>query len=98
MICLSNPDQTAYRLYGIDRAGLRAMLDPAVTLGTLRTTAKGFRPRATEADLLQMSATFVIDQTGIVRYAHYNKHLADHPDVKKLKKVVEELTANAVFN
>lgn len=91
IVCLSNPDQSAYRLYGIDRAGLRAMIDPAVALGTVRTTLKGFMPRATDADMLQMSATFVIDQSGIVRFAHYNKHLADHPDVKKLMEVIQDL-------
>ncbi len=95
MVCLSNPDQSVYRLYGIDRAGVRAMIDPAVSLGTIRTTLKGFMPRGTDADMLQMSATFVVDKSGIIRYAHYNKHLADHPDVKKLKEVIEALTTKA---
>lgn len=95
LVCLSNPDQSAYRLYGIDRAGLRAMIDPAVALGTVRTTLKGFMPRATDADMLQMSATFVIDRNGEIRFAHYNKHLADHPDTNKLKEVIEALEVKA---
>jgi peroxiredoxin len=91
LVCLSNPDQSAYQAYRIGRAGLRELLDPAVTLGGLRAATQGYLPKVTETDMLQMSATLVIDAEGVLHFAHYNKHLADQPDLEVLKQTVEAL-------
>jgi peroxiredoxin len=91
IVCLSNPDQSAYQMYGIGRAGARELFNPMVTFAGVRAATKGFLPSSTDTDMLQLSATFVIDASGFVRYAHYNKHVADHPKMAKLKEVVETL-------
>ena len=91
IVCLSNPDQSAYQTYGIGHAGGRELFSPAVVFAGVRAATKGFLPSNTDTDMLQLSATFVIDASGVVRYAHYNKHVADHPKMAKLKEVVESL-------
>lgn len=35
-------------------------------------------------DVFQMPGTFIIDSEGIVRYARYSRHVADHPPTADL--------------
>lgn len=33
---------------------------------------------------MRLTATFIVDRDGIIRYAHYGKHAGDHPDIADL--------------
>ncbi len=93
IVCLSNPDQTAYKAYRIDRMGALELLDP----GLLQNGARIAREKKyksgirTDMDMAQLGATFIIDTTGTLQLVHYNRHQYDHPEVAKLKAAVEEL-------
>lgn len=93
IVCLSNPDQTAYKAYQIDRMGVKELLDPKLALNGARIALEskykaGVR---TDMDMQQLGATFIIDTRGTLRLVHYNRNQYDHPDIAKLKSVVETL-------
>ena len=93
IVCLSNPDQTAYKAFRIDRMGVKEVLDP----GLVRNGARIAREKKyqsgirTDMDMAQLGATFIIDTTGTLQLVHYNRNQYDHPEVAKLKAAVEEL-------
>ena len=93
VVCLSNPDQTAYKAFRIDRMGVKEVLDP----GLVRNGARIAREKKyqsgirTDMDMAQLGATFIIDTTGTLQLVHYNRNQYDHPEVAKLKAAVEEL-------
>jgi peroxiredoxin len=93
IVCLSNPDQTAYQAYRIGRMGAKEFFDPGLALNGARIALKGsYKIGApAEMDALQLGATFIIDTTGTLRLVHYNRNQYDHPEVAKLKAAVEEL-------
>jgi peroxiredoxin len=94
IVCLSNPDQSAYKEFHIGRMGVKEMLDPGLALNGARIALKGSYKIGTPADMdaLQLGATFIIDSTGQLRFVHYNHNQYDHPEMVKLKSVVEELS------
>ncbi len=93
IVCLSNPDQTAYKAYRIDRMGALELLDP----GLLQNGARIAREKKykssirTDMDMSQLGATFIIDPTGTLHLVHYNRHQYDHPAIGKLQAAVKEL-------
>ena len=92
IVCLSNPDQSAYRTYRIGRMGIKEMLDPGLALNGARVTLKGYKSSArTDMDMMQLGATFIIDTDGSLLFAHYNRNQYDHPEMAKLQAIVEGL-------
>ena len=65
---------------GVGRAGLGAFFAPQVAIDAVKITREGFSAGATiGGDVMQMPATFVVDQTGQFRLAYYSRSIADHP-------------------
>jgi peroxiredoxin len=93
IVCLSNPDQTAYQAYRIGRMGAKELFDPGLALNGARIALKGSYKSGIRADMdmTQLGATFIIDTTGILRLVHYNRNQYDHPEMAKLKAVAQEL-------
>ena len=79
--CLSDPSQDAYRAYGLERGSNRQLFGPQLIL----RYARALLTRDVEAaklsgdDYRQMPGVFVIDRSGVIRYAHRNKDVADNP-------------------
>ena len=97
IVCLSNPDQSAYQTYQIGRMGAKEFFDPGLALNGARVMLKGnYKPTvATGMDGLQLGATFIIDNRGALRFVHYNHNQYDHPEMAKLKAVVNELAVKS---
>ena len=93
IVCLSNPDQSAYKTYHIGRMGAKELMDPGLALNGARIALTGRYKAAirTDMDVQQLGATFVIDTAGVLRFVHYNRNQYDHPEMAKLKAAVEEL-------
>ncbi len=91
--CLSDPHQLAYSTYGIGRMNLLTnWLHPQTWMGYVRTWRAGFRARLTDTDMLRLSATFVIDTQGVVRFAHYNRFTSDHPDWGQVQTATKQVS------
>lgn len=88
VICLADPDRTAYRAYGLGRASwLQAVFSPRVLASNRRLKReKGWKPGLAPAgqDTFQMSGLFVIGPDGHIRLPYYYDDIADHPPVELL--------------
>lgn len=91
VVCLSNTDQSAYQEYGIGKISAQDLFNPGSWRAWGRVMGRGFKPGSPgEQDAQQLGATFIIGPAGKIALAHYNKYMGDHPDVKKLKAVIDE--------
>ena len=89
VVCLSNPDQSAYQAFNIGKINAQDVFNPASWRAWMRVMGQGFKPGSPgEQDSQQLGATFIISTDGRVLVAHYNRFMGDNPEMKKLKEVV----------
>ena len=87
VVCLSDPERTAYRAYGLARGNLwQVALSPQVMAGTARARKRGHHAEMPPKgqDAMQMSGTFIIGTDGRIRLPYYYDTIADHPPVDLL--------------
>jgi len=79
--CVVDPDRTAYRAYGLTQGRLLQVAGPSVAGTFVRANLR----RETQqrglhgGNFWQMPGTFVVDESGVVRLAHRNRHVGDNP-------------------
>jgi len=92
VLCLADPDRTAYQAYGLGRASLfQSVFSPRVMRSNKRlSNEKGWKPEmpAPGQDAFQMSGTFIIGTDGRIRLPYYYDDIADHPPVELLLRGV----------
>ena len=91
--CLADPQRAGYRAYGLPRGGPMELLGPQVIARGVEAAAKGHFIERTIGDRLQLSGTFIIDRAGVVRYARYARHSADHPKTSELISALRAVQA-----
>jgi hypothetical protein len=92
VVCLSNPDQSAYREFNIGKINAQDMLNPASWRAWLKVMGKGFKPGPPgDQDAQQLGATFIIGTDGKVLLAHYNRFMGDNPEMRTLQAAVKEV-------
>jgi peroxiredoxin len=92
VVCLSNPDQSAYKEYSIGKINAQDVFNPASWRAWTKVMGRGYKPGPTgEQDGMQLGATFIIGTDGKIALAHYNKYMGDHPEMKRLQAIAEEL-------
>jgi peroxiredoxin len=79
--CLSDPDQDAYRAFGLERGSNLQLFGPQLLLRYARAILKRDVETAKLSgdDYRQMPGVFVIDRSGVIRYAYRNRDVADNP-------------------
>ena len=91
VVCLSNPDQSAYQEFSIGKINAQDVLNPASWRAWMKVMGKGFQPgQPGEQDAQQLGATFIIGTDGKVLLAHYNRFMGDNPEIRKLQAVVND--------
>ena len=91
VVCLSNPDQSAYKEYGIGKVNAQDVFNPGSWRAWSRVMLKGYKPSSQgEQDAMQLGATFIIGTDGRIAVAHYDKYMGDHPEMRKLQAVVND--------
>jgi hypothetical protein len=83
-LCLVDSGTDAHRTYGLKRGGILQLAGPKVFASGVRATARGAGQGEVTGDTTMLSGTFVIDQDGLVRWAHYSSHAGDHPDIGQM--------------
>ena len=92
VVCLSNPDQSAYKEFNIGKINAQDVLNPGSWRAWGRVALRGYKPGAPgEQDAQQLGATFIIGTDGKIVLAHYNRFMGDNPEMRTLKAIVEEL-------
>ena len=80
---LLDRDLAAYRAFGLDEGGVLELLTPAAATAYVgvHVRREGRQGGLGGGSVRQMPGTFIVDRSGIVRYAHRNRHQADDPDI-----------------
>ena len=102
ILCLSDPERTAYLAYGLERA---SVWQTFLSLEVWRSNRRLKRARGWNTELppkgqdaMQMAGTFVIGMDGTIRLPYYYDHIADHPSVDLLLHGVMGMDWNQTFN
>ncbi len=91
--CLTSPDRSAHRAFGLRRGNTNQLAGPRVWLPWLRNQlGERHQGRFGQGDVAQLPGTFVVDRGGIVRYAHRGARSSDNPPNDE---VLEALSAIA---
>ena len=85
---LSDPERAAYRAYGLRKGGLWRILRPKTVWEYAKLIARGRLFRGIQADPFQLGGDFVIDGSGIVRFAHRSEDPADRPAMDRLLQAI----------
>ena len=81
-----------YELYGVGRSWwgtLLTMLVPSFYWSVLRATALGYWGGAIDGSFHSMPADFLVSPDGVIRLAHYGRHIGDHSDVSSVVSAVQ---------
>jgi peroxiredoxin len=94
--CLTSPDRSAHRAYGLRRGTTNQLAGPAVWLPWLRNQVTG-KPqgRFGQGDVAQLPGTFVVDTGGIVRYTHVGRRSSDNPPNDEVLAALATLSRGA---
>ena len=90
--CLADPERQVYQAYGLIDSFVGAT-HPTTWLSYARSVLKGHLPRPMPMGTAhgQLSGTFLVDQQGVVRFAHRNQTAADNPTNAQLVAAVRQL-------
>ena len=92
-VCLSDQTKQAYQAYGLSRTNTRdLLLSPHIYSRGFQAALHGHFNGIPTVDPFQMPGVFIVDQSGIIRYAHRHKDAADNPSNSTLIEVLEALT------
>jgi len=91
--CLADPEKDGYQAFDIKRGSVMQVIGPAAWGAGVRAFRKGHRMETYGEDVYQLSATFIIDRAGVVRYARYAKHSGDHPKTAELVDALHRMGA-----
>ncbi len=94
-VCLSDPDKAAYRAFGLSRGTASELLSAHVMARGLQSVLHGHLAGLPKGDPFQMPGTFIVDQSGIVRYAHRHKDASDNPPNAELFAVLNTLRSTS---
>ena len=87
---LADASREAFGAYGLERGSVRQVMGPKVWLPLLRGMVRGGAGKPV-GDIWQMPGEFVIDRQGIIRYAHYPTHQAEHPSPQQIIAALQSL-------
>ncbi len=90
---LTHPDGAAHTAFGVERGALMQLAGPAVMAAAVRAARSGQLQGETTGDIALLSALFVIDGDGRVRYAYYSRHAGDLPDLNQALQALDETDA-----
>src|SRR5690606_32189292 len=84
LVCLTDASTTTHELYGVRRMGAGSMKwGPVLAAGVKAVLHGNIQAQAT-GDQKMLSAAFIVDQTGTVRYTYYSQHPGDLPTLEML--------------
>lgn len=87
--CVTSPDRSAHRAFGLRRGTVNQVTGPRVWLPWLRNQlGERHQGRFGQGDVAQLPGTFVVDVSGIVRYAHRGSRSNDNPPNDEVLRVL----------
>lgn len=87
--CVTSPDRSAHRAYGLRRGSIDQVAGPRVWLPWLRNQiSERHQGRFGQGDVAQLPGTFLVDRSGMVRFAHRGKRSNDVPSNEDVLEAV----------
>lgn len=78
-LVLADHGRDLYRAYALGEASIAQLLHPLVLAGGLRAMRKGFMPKLSRGNGLQLQGQFLIDTSGVIRVAERVARMSDIP-------------------
>lgn len=82
--CLTKEEPELHAIYGVERGNMLRMLAPDALMAGAQAAARGHTQGTATGDQQRLPGTFIVDEQGIIRYAHYGKFAGDNPDLTEL--------------
>lgn len=90
--CLSDPARGSYVSYGLSRVSSPHLLTPHVLSRGIQAVLHGHFTTIPKADPLQLPGVFLVDTSGLIRYAHRNKDASDNPTNIEIMEAISSLS------
>jgi peroxiredoxin len=94
--CVTSPDRSAHRAYGLRRGSLDQVAGPRVWLPWIQNQlGEKHQGRFGQGDTAQLPGTFVVDRAGIVRFAHRGRRSNDVPSNEEVLDIVRAVVGRS---
>ena len=95
-LVVSDPTRAGYRAFDLDRTTVGSLFRPGVIGRYLKHMVGGWLPKKPGAgeDVLQLGGDFLLDQSGVLRYAHPSKEPTDRPSAAEIVEQVKIQSRN----
>lgn len=87
--CLVNNTIEAHVAYGLRRGGWSTMLNPKLYTNSARAAQAGFTQGQATGDIAMLGGIFVVDQSGLIRYAYVNEVAGDYPPIPEILQTLQ---------
>lgn len=87
---LVDPERVAYRAYGL-KASVWRSWSPQNLWYYARAALRGRKISGTHGDPHQLGGDFIIDQQGVLQFAHPSREPTDRPKVAEIMSVLERI-------
>ena len=91
--CVTNEEPDVHARFGIEQGNMLRLIAPDAIVAGARAAGQGHKQGSATGDVRRLTATFIVDETGTVRYCHYGKHAGDHPDLTEVVRFWREITS-----
>lgn len=93
---LADPQRAAYDLFTLKRLSWLHVFSPSTLKMYLKLLREGMRRHDYgKDDIYQAGGDFLLDRDGHLLFAHRSQDPADRPPAKKLREVIDRLTARS---
>jgi len=89
--CLVRDDTEAYALYGLAQSTAGQMLSFDTLQAGMRAVSRGYLGGLPSGDVMMLSGLFIVDSSGMIRYAYYSKYAGDHPPFAEILESASSL-------
>ena len=81
---IADPEKRLFKAFPLKQASLGGLLSVSMAVKGLSAMARGHTIGIPKGDVRQLPGVFIIDRGGRIRFSHYAKDPADHPDPEAL--------------
>ena len=85
--CVTHEEPEVHAEFGIEQGNMLRLIAPDAIAAGARAAGQGHKQGTATGDTRRLTATFIIDETGTVRYCYYGKHAGDHPDLSEIVRL-----------
>jgi peroxiredoxin len=81
---IADPQKRLFAAFQLKQASTGSLFSLGMAAKGLSAMARGHRMGIPQGDVRQLPGVFIIDTDGRIRFSHYSKDPADHPDPEDL--------------